>query len=178
MSGMKLNITQLQATIDALREEKSDRAAAILAFATIDALLENLLRAGMLPESPKDIFKGSGPLATVSAKIKMAFSFGLISKNEHQDLHLLRKIRNDFAHAYDHKLEFSSSSIESRIKALALPALLENTENFKGGDVKFRFYLGIALLITILSGYRVRTAPKRGSPPEVVNKKIDPTHPG
>ena len=171
MTKPALDVGQLHASIEALRVEKSDRAAAILGFSTLDALLERLLKAWMLPETPKDLFEGSGALANASSKIDMAFSLGFISKNEQRDLHLMRKIRNDFAHAFDHKLEFTSAAIASRIKELALPALLENTEEFKGGDIKYRFYLGIVILSAILSDYRVRNATKKVSPAEVHNKK-------
>lgn len=82
-----------------LRE--SDRAAAIVAGAMLDEALLAVLRARLV----KPISKGkslvdgpNGPLGTFSARIDAAHQFGLISKHLARDLHIIRKIRNEFAH--------------------------------------------------------------------------------
>jgi DNA-binding MltR family transcriptional regulator len=108
---------------DTFRGE-SDRACAVLAGAFLDSLLERLLRRTIVQNAPSDLFQAQGPLATFSAKIDMAYSLGLIPKDEHGDFHGIRRIRNDFAHAVDHELSFSTHSVASRIQSLRLPMFL------------------------------------------------------
>ncbi len=71
--------------------------------------------------------KNNGPLATFSSKLDLAFLLGLIPKNIFNDLHLLRKIRNEFAHSAS-LMTFESPSIKDRVYALSVlsKALLRN----------------------------------------------------
>lgn len=83
-------------------QDESERAAAVLAAAYLDHLLGELLTATMTaePEEVEELLfqKGSGPLGTFSARIDTAYCLGLLSRDERRDLHLIRKIRNNFAH--------------------------------------------------------------------------------
>jgi DNA-binding MltR family transcriptional regulator len=83
-------------------QDESDRAAAVLAAAYLDHLLGELIAATMTaePEEVEELLfqKGNGPLGTFSACINTAYCLGLLSGDEWRDLHLIRKIRNDFAH--------------------------------------------------------------------------------
>jgi len=111
---------------DAFRGE-SDRACAVLAGAFLDSLLERLLRRAIVQNAPSSIFDGQGPLATFSAKIDMAYSLGFLPNPEHRDLNIIRKIRNDFAHAVDHDPSFSTNSVADRTQSLlTLTFLVEN----------------------------------------------------
>ena len=65
----------------------------------------------------KQMLNGNGPLATFSSKIDLAYSLALIDENVHQDLHLLKKIRNEFAHLPG-KLSFENPKIKSRCDCL------------------------------------------------------------
>ncbi len=87
--------TKMQSIINKFQKE-SDRACAVLAVATLDALMESLLQRSMIAQVPKDMLK-RGPFRVFSAKIDIAYSYGLISAEERDDLHILRSIRNDFA---------------------------------------------------------------------------------
>ncbi|MGA7562926.1 MAG: MltR family transcriptional regulator [Desulfobaccales bacterium] len=163
----EINSTRIQAVVDKLREEQSDRACAILGVATLEALLENLLRRWMLPDAPEELFKSVGPLATFSARIDIAYAFGLISPLERRDLHLLRKIRNDFAHDFDHELVFTNLAVGNRVKALSLPALIEDLPDFQESSPRYRFYVGVSLLFLVLSDLRIRTAKSPPVPKEL-----------
>ena len=167
MEMSDLSINKLQTIIYNLGEEKSDRACAVLGFATLDALVERVLRAWLHPNIPEELFEGSGALSTSIAKIDMAYSLGLISENERRDLHLLRKIRNEFAHAFDHDLVFSTPAISNRLSALSLPALLETNPAFRSSDPRYRFYLSVGILSTVLSDLRLRGATHRAIPDEI-----------
>lgn len=81
------------------RERTSARGTVILTASYVETLLEKLLRAGLVEaRAVEALFEGQGSLATFSARIDMSFAVGLISEPRRRDLHVLRKIRNHFAH--------------------------------------------------------------------------------
>jgi len=100
---------------------ESDRAAAVLAAAYLDHLLGELIAAAMpaRPEEVEELLyqKGNGPLGTFSARIDTSYCLGLLSKDESRDLHLTRKIRNDFAHKLV-DMSFESQEIANRCREL------------------------------------------------------------
>jgi len=163
-----IDMTQLQPIIDKLQEE-SDRACVILGVATLDALLENLLRKSMLPNSPKELYGERGALGNFAAKIDLAYSLGLISAEERHDLHLLRKIRNDFAHAVNHELAFETPAIADRIRALCLLRLFEGSPILADANntIRWRLHLGIGHLILVLSDFRVRAVRPPQAPEDI-----------
>jgi hypothetical protein len=78
---------------------ESDRSAAILIGAEIDIQLERILSHFLLPPLKKSsAFLQDGPLGSFSARIEMIYRIGLIPEEWHHDLHVIRKIRNEFAH--------------------------------------------------------------------------------
>lgn len=93
----------------ALQEEfngASDRAVAVVAGAFLDQLLFDMLLTFLVEDTSKNkeddnnLFRGSGPLAAFSIRIRMAFRLGLISEDEHRWLHIVRNVRNFFAHTH------------------------------------------------------------------------------
>lgn len=89
-------------TLHLLFAQESDRAAAIVAAAIVEDAIETLLRKRLVEPylRERDLLREhSGPLGSFSAKIDACFQLGLISRYMAQDLHLIRKIRNEFAHA-------------------------------------------------------------------------------
>jgi DNA-binding MltR family transcriptional regulator len=103
-------------------ENESDRAAVILIVAKIDLLLYQILQHYFIdiPASKDELLDGDSPLGTLSAKINISYRLGLIDATFTKALHLIRKIRNDFAH------EVSGSSLQSsphqdRVKELTKP---------------------------------------------------------
>jgi len=92
---------------------ESTRAKVVLAACYLDELLHQLLALVLKPcEKQKDpLLDGAqAPLGTFSAKIEMAFRMGLIPTETWKSLHLVRKIRNEFAHNLDSS-DFSVSNI-------------------------------------------------------------------
>jgi len=80
---------------------ESDRAAVILSGAMLDKTLETLLKNRLIAVSGSNekLFKeGYGPMSSFGAKIDLAYQMGLISAKLCHDLHLIRGIRNAFAH--------------------------------------------------------------------------------
>jgi len=97
--------------------KESDRAGVIIAVAMLDRVLETILKAYLVPtDSPEDsLLEGAyAPIATFNARIDLAYRLGLISARFCRDLHLIRRIRNDFAHNIS-SCNFEDSSVHSRI---------------------------------------------------------------
>jgi len=102
-------------------EGESDRACAILAATLLDTALEALLRARLVPNASTtdSLFGGpTAPLADFSSRIDMAFRLGLISPQFARDLHIVRRIRNDFAHNIS-GCTFEDASVRDRVLALS-----------------------------------------------------------
>ena len=96
--------------------KESDRASVIIAAAMFDDALNGLLKNHLVSNasSTDDLFDGANaPLSTFSSKISMAHRLGLISSKFCRDLHLIRKIRNEFAHNV-HGCSFEDSRVKSR----------------------------------------------------------------
>lgn len=98
-------------------ESESDRAAVIVAASMLDELLRTLLMARLIPVSSAtdELFDGANaPLGTFSSRIEMAYRIGVVSVKFARDLHLVRRIRNDFAHNI-HGCSFEDTRVRSRV---------------------------------------------------------------
>ena len=94
-------------------DEKNDRAIVLVGASFLDTQLEHILRAFLI-DNEKEVDKlleFDRPLGTFSGKITMAYCLGLIYKPVRDDLNLIRKIRNQFAH------DLYASFEDSKIKA-------------------------------------------------------------
>lgn len=94
-------------------EQATDRACALVAVAGVSNDLKPLIatRFRELPEAEMDaMFEGRGaPLQDFNSRIDIAYALRLIDKNVRDNLHILRRIRNAFAHSpvplsFDHPL--------------------------------------------------------------------------
>ena len=110
-------MTAFRATLD----EETDRGCALMAAAFLDTELSSLLKRRFVddPRPVADLLRSSGPLGTFSSRIDLAYLLGLIGARVKRDLHLIRKIRNDFAHVHE-PLSFESTNIRNRCSELAL----------------------------------------------------------
>ena len=100
--------------------EESERGSAIIVATLMDDALQQLLRAKLVPspERNDELFDGAyAPLSSFSAKIDFAYRVGAIGPGTRSSLHLVRKIRNEFAHSST-DITFESRSVHSRIQEL------------------------------------------------------------
>lgn len=112
-------ITRFPAVYDMLTHE-SERGSAIVSASLMDEALEQLLKAKFVPSAEKkdELFKGPyAPLEDFYAKIEFAYRMGLISVNQRTSMHLIRKLRNDFAHS-SLRIDFKAQSVRNRIEEL------------------------------------------------------------
>jgi hypothetical protein len=84
-------------------------------------------------------------LATLSAKIDLARLLGLISETIRSDLHIIREIRNEFAHHIAHKTQHTKIGFDSphiRDKCMALRCIAHEPPS----DPRFAFVRACAVL--------------------------------
>lgn len=105
-----------------LLNKESDRGKVLISTGFLEEQLKIVLLAFMLDTSQaKEMVEGgNAPFGTFSARITACYVLGLITENEHHDLNLVRRIRNDFAH--DIHTSFDTQSIVDRCDALKMRA--------------------------------------------------------
>ena len=103
-------------------KSESDRAAVVLGAAKLDILCYQILQNFLIPSptGKDELLEADCPLGTFSSRIHMLFRLGLIEADLARALHLIRKIRNSFAH------ELSGGNLEEgshrdRIRELIQP---------------------------------------------------------
>lgn len=98
---------------------ETDRGCALMAAAYLDSQLAELLKLYFVDDSrlAKDLFEHNGPLASFSSRIDVAFALGLIGPHARRELHLIRRIRNDFGHEAK-PISFDYAAIASRCREL------------------------------------------------------------
>lgn len=106
---------------------ETDRGVALYAAAHLDERLAKLLRAFLVQDEAvaEPLFKGIGAFASFSARIDTAYLLGLVPASVRRELHLVRKIRNGFAHEAK-PLRFSDDPIAARCRELTRASLAEN----------------------------------------------------
>ncbi|MEB0106336.1 MltR family transcriptional regulator [Pseudomonas sp. MH9.3] len=114
-------------------DELDDRGLVLSLASFAEEALGNLLKAFMLP-GPTTIALVDGfnaPLGNFSSRIKAAFSFGLVSKKQFNDLEQLRAIRNSYAHTWK-PIALTDQKISGHIRSMnyapflqAYPAIAE-----------------------------------------------------
>lgn len=139
---------------------------ALAAFA--EEALGDLIEAFLIPgDSAKQLLEGfNAPLGTFSARIKMAYSLGLITKRQHADLDQLRRIRNEFAHNWE-PISFSDQKIGAHIRALHFSSI---EDEFPASPIeKVRTSLG-SLLTELRS--TTNQINKRGSRAKLIGQHL------
>jgi len=137
------NSEEAQRRMLALIEEmegQSDRGVAIVGAAWVEEAMSVAIESFLHSDSKawQRLFGANGPMSTLSAKIDLAGLLGIISEVIRSDLHIIRDIRNEFAHQIAHpthhtKLAFHSPHI--RDKCLALKCIAH--ENHSDGRAAF-----------------------------------------
>jgi len=99
--------------------QESDRGAVLSAAAVLEDRLEEIIKTFLRDcKSSLKLLDGfNAPIGTFSSKILLAHALGLIQDNEFQQIELLRKIRNQFAHTWEY-LNFESNTIKSLVFTL------------------------------------------------------------
>lgn len=104
--------------VEELKSE-TDRGLPLVGAALIDEKLFEALDAFFIEgkSSKKLLSEGNAPLGTFSSKIDACYALGLIDEFEYQEIGVIRKIRNEFAHA-KHGLSFETKKIKDYCTSL------------------------------------------------------------
>jgi DNA-binding MltR family transcriptional regulator len=95
--------------------EETDRGCALMAAAYLADQLEVLLRRTFVDDRDviDELLRPLGPLGSFSGRIEICYALGLLPNQTRRDLHLIRKIRNDFGHVAK-ILTFAEPAISAR----------------------------------------------------------------
>jgi DNA-binding MltR family transcriptional regulator len=107
--------------------KESDKGCVLLVGGLFDLILEQIFEAAIAgnlangdpPKNffQKDLFGNMGPLSTFFGKINLAYAFGLINREQHEALHVIRDLRNEAAHCY-FDFSFRDAGVVNHLKKL------------------------------------------------------------
>jgi hypothetical protein len=96
---------------------ESPRGKVLISTGLMEEQLKDILCAFMIQGKIADeLFDANAAFSTFSSRIANCYVFGLISQVEYEDLTLIRRIRNDFAHRLD--TSFETPIVQTRCKQL------------------------------------------------------------
>ena len=147
-----------------LRTQNRERAAAIVAGADLEEALGGVLGGLMVPGRRSEKLLGGTELRTFALRIDLAFSLGLISDDERGDLHVVRKVRNHFAH--EKECSFEDQKVVALCANLRIP--LQRPYLFEGMSNSERF-MSVAFVLSQNLSDRVYAArrSRRSVPTEI-----------
>jgi DNA-binding MltR family transcriptional regulator len=135
-----------------LFENESDRGAAVLAGSYVENHLGLYLKLKMKdPSLAERMFSSEGSLSTFSQRIDLAQAFGFLSREQCADLHLIKKIRNHFAHhpkeaSFNDKLV--SDWVANLIATKTKVAMPDGTRSSLG-DARFRYLISAGMFVAL-----------------------------
>jgi DNA-binding MltR family transcriptional regulator len=132
---------------------KSDREAVIVGCAMVEKGLEAALLRAFVELSKTErqaLFEGTGPLASFSAKIKIANAIGTIGDDARNDLDRIRDVRNAFAHSILDHLDFDTLEIKQACDKILFPQQVKEIasgidKDFEIESPKGKFLMAVTL---------------------------------
>lgn len=124
---------------------ESDRGLALVGAALVDDKLRDTLKAFFREGAPNSrlVDDPNAPLGTFSSRADACYALGLIDDFEFAEIGLLRKVRNEFAHA-KHGLTFQSSKLRGLCSSLK--ADLPQDTNYPLTDPRFRYTNSVVIM--------------------------------
>lgn len=115
-----------------------ERGTALALVARLDTELQAALRRVMIEDKKTvdQIFSENGPLFQFGPKIRIAYVFGILEKNIYDDLLVVSRIRNDFAHKLEAK-SFKWDRIRSNVDNLKVAEFYRKRYKLDYFDVIF-----------------------------------------
>lgn len=141
---------------------ESDRGFAVLVGSFVEHALGTFLTHRIADKDiAEKLFGPVGPLSSFSQRIIVAYAFGLLSKEQYQDLEAIRQARNEFAHNPLHA-NFQSPEVQKHTKRMSHyeADLPEGTGSLQRNRLAYEFTCA-SLLFTLLGPGR-KNAPVKG----------------
>lgn len=125
---------------------ETDRGAAVLAVAFLSEWLRKRIASFLVDDSEKvdELLEDRAPLGGFYSRIGASYCMGLIGKDEYDDLHIIREIRNEFAHEPP-GLSFSHEWVKDKCRELQLPKILP--ERRRPADARAMFTSATGILL-------------------------------
>jgi mannitol operon repressor len=125
---------------------ETDRGLPLVGAALIDDRLQETLRSFFCEgrTSSKLLDSANAPLGTFSSRVQACYSLGLIDEREYAEIELIRKVRNEFAHA-KHGTSFRTEKLKGLCSSLRSD--LPEGENYPTDDPKFRFMNAVVSIV-------------------------------
>ncbi|MBK8071641.1 MAG: transcriptional regulator [Ramlibacter sp.] len=130
--------------VEELKRE-TDRGLPLVAAALIDDRLAETLRSFFckVPSASKLLDEGNSPLGSFSSRTEACYALGLIDEFEYNEIGLIRKVRNEFAHE-KHGTSFASPRIQGLCSTLRSD--LPKEAGYPLQDPRFRFTNAVVVL--------------------------------
>ena len=150
------------------------RGASLNLAAYVEEVTRSLLRQYFVNqrELAQKLLEDTGALSTFSARIDTAYALGLIADSERRNLHLVRKIRNEFAHNFNFDLSFETPEIRGLCLALEVPESTTLLPGISSTNLQGRFAIAASLLMMGLI-YRGQQAQHRVVPAALTAQEIE-----
>ena len=103
----------------------TDRVIAVVGAAYLDSMMEHLLSRVFIdsPDEIERLLRPDAPLGSNGSRYQLAYCLGLITREQRDDLKLIAKIRNTFAHDFKAQ-SFADPRIRDYCAALKQPGIL------------------------------------------------------
>jgi len=157
---------------------QTDRGAAVIAASVLDDILKQLLFARLIKLSSdrrESMFERTGaPLSTFSSKIEMGFALGCYTNDIRLCLHLVRDIRNQFAHRME-QITFDHPEVAAMLTARALPSFKRQGRSTRGTYSDIFSVVAVMLYATLSGDIRLKSLEETHQAhfAAVTNKMID-----
>ena len=154
--------------VDELKRE-TDRGLPLVGAALIDEKLLETLQEFSCPERTMDklLNDGNAPLGTFSSRTELCYALGLIDEFEYREISLIRKVRNEFAHA-THGTSFRSEKIVGLCSTLKSD--LPEGSGYPTNEARFRYTNAVVCLVLRLYYRPKLVAKERREPKEWVSQ--------
>lgn len=131
--------------VEELKNE-TDRGLPLVSAALIDEKLLEMLQAFLVEgKSAKNLLlEGNAALGTFSSRIEACHSLGLIDQFEYQEISLIRKVRNEFAHAR-HGISFQTERVKGY--CTSLQSDIPELDGYSKKDPRFIFMSATVFIV-------------------------------
>lgn len=139
--------------------DHDERGLVLSLSAFAEEALGRLIEAFMLrvPASKELLTGFNAPLGTFSSRIKASYALGLIDEKQFKDLEYLRKIRNEFAHAWEH-VSLEQDKLNSLAKNMSFSNLDDNFPEANADKVRTSITALLADISSMAQQIRVKDA--------------------
>ena len=167
--------------------KQTDRGAALIATAYLDERLTNAIKSRLIRDRTLEntLFKGGGPLASLSTRINMGFLLGIYEKDIRRFLHTVKDVRNAFAHRPEpmnfktQKIKDLCSNIDISVQAKMHIKAPDGSDydidfNVKSDGTPRTAFFNMTMYLLLILDMEINVAPPRVPAPPVFQSLAKP----